>query len=90
MLISALTDFLITGGGAYASAVVAFPNQKFNTEQIVLFLILGVIAAARTVQQCLKVTPEGAAGPAALTSPITVSKTTIVGTSETKTEGEVK
>ena len=68
LLISALTDFLIAAGGAYTSAVVAFPMQKFNGEQIVLFLVLGLVAASRTVQQGLKGTPEGAAGSVALTA----------------------
>lgn len=86
VLVSALTDFLIAGGGAYTSAVVAFPEQKFNKEQVILFLILGLVAASRTVQQALKATPEGSAGSAALTNGVTASKTTIVGTTEVKTE----
>lgn len=86
VLVSALTDFLIAGGGAYTSAIVAFPDQEFNKEQVILFLVLGLIAASRTVQSALKATPEGSAGSVALTSGITASKTTIVGTTETKTE----
>ena len=86
LLISALTDFVIAAGGAYTSAIVAFPMQKFDAEQIILFSVLGLIAASRTIQQGLKTTPEGAAGSAALTNGVTASKTTIVGTTETKTE----
>ena len=86
LLVSALTDFLIAGGGAYTSAVVAFPEQHFNKEQVILFLVLGLVAASRTVQQGLKTTPEGAAGPVALTNGVTASKTVVVSTAETKTE----
>ena len=85
-LISAFTDFLIAAGGAYTSAVVAFPNQKFDGEQWELCLVLGVIAFARRIQHILEQTPEGAAASVALTSGVTVSKTTMVGTTETKTE----
>jgi hypothetical protein len=86
LLVSAFTDFLIAGGGAYVSAVVAYPEQKFNKEQVFLFLVVGTVAAARTIQQALKSTPEGTAGSVALTSGVTASKTTITGTTETKTE----
>ena len=79
LLVSALTDFLIAAGGAYTSAVVAFPNQKFNAEQIVLFLVLGIVAASRTVQQGLKGTPEGKAGAEVLTKsePLESPKATV-------------
>lgn len=68
VLVSALTDFMIAGGGAYTSAVVAYPEQHFNKEQVILVLVLGLMAAARTVQQALKSTPEGSAGSMALTT----------------------
>jgi len=86
LLVSALTDFMIAGGGAYTSAIVAFPDQKFNKEQVILFLVLGLIAASRTIQQGLKTTPEGSAGSAALTTPVTDTKTTITSATMTKTE----
>lgn len=68
VLVSALTDFMIAGGGAYTSAVVAYPNQRFNSEQWELVLVLGLMAAARTVQNALKATQEGKAGADALTT----------------------
>jgi hypothetical protein len=86
VLVSAFTDFIIAGGGAYTSAVVAFPAQKFNGEQVALFLILGLIAAARTVQAALKATPEGAAGSMALTAE---TKITAKSTNETAVKSEV-
>ncbi len=84
--IRATTDFLIAAGGAYTSAVVAFPEQKFNKEQVVLFFVLGLVAAARTVQHALETTPEGSAGPVALTGSTTVAQRTVTDTATTKTE----
>lgn len=86
LIVSAITDFFIAAGGAYASAIVAFPDQKFNKEQVILFLVLGIIAASRTVQQALKSTPEGSAGAVALTTSVTSTKATVLSTTDTKTE----
>ncbi len=80
LIVSAITDFFIAAGGAYTSAVVAFPGQKFNAEQIVVFLVVGIVASSRTVQQALKSTPEGSAGSMALT---TGTKITATSTNET-------
>ena len=80
LLVSALTDFMIAGGGAYTSAIVAFPDQKFNKEQVILFIVLGLIASSRTIQQGLKSTPEGSAGSMALTAG---TKITATSTNET-------
>lgn len=85
LLVSALTDFMIAGGGAYTSAIVAFPDQKFNKEQVILFIVLGIMAASRTVQQGLKTTPEGAAGSMALT---TGTKITATSTNQTAIKSE--
>lgn len=55
LLISALTDFIISAGTAITAAMVATGSAQMpDTPVIVLSVIGGVVAFARTVQQALK------------------------------------
>ncbi len=59
LLITALTDFIISAGTALGTAMVAQGNAQIpGAAVIILAVIGGVVAGARTVQQALKVTPE--------------------------------
>lgn len=60
LIISALTDLIINTGTAITSAMVATGSAQIpNDAVIVLSLVGGIVAAARTIQQALKATPEG-------------------------------
>ena len=59
LTISALTDAIITTGTALTSAMVAMGTAEFPSKAVVVLALLGgLIAFARTIQQALKVTPE--------------------------------
>ncbi len=59
LLISALTDFIITAATAITSAMVASESATMPGTPIILLAVLGgVVSAARTIQQALKATPE--------------------------------
>lgn len=63
LVISAFTDFIINAGTALGTAMVAQGNAAIpSTAVIILACIGGLVAAARTVQQALKTTPETIAG----------------------------
>lgn len=55
LLISAGTDLLINTGSALGAAMVATGNASVPSKAvIILAIITGVVAAARTIQQALK------------------------------------
>ena len=59
LIISALTDFVISTGTALSAAMVATGEARLPADAvIVLSLVGGVVAAARTIQQALKATPQ--------------------------------
>ena len=59
LLISAITDFIISTGTALSAAMVATGEARLpNDAVLVLALVGGLVAAARTIQQTLKATPE--------------------------------
>lgn len=59
LLISALTDFIISAGTAITAAMVATGSAQMpDTPVIVLSVIGGVVAFARTIQQALKSSAE--------------------------------
>ena len=60
LIISALTDLIISTGTALSAAMVATGEARLpNDAVIILSLVGGLVAAARTIQQALKATPEG-------------------------------
>ena len=62
LVISALTDFIISAGTALTSAMVATGEAHVPSEAVlILALVGGLVAGARTIQQALKSTPEGIA-----------------------------
>lgn len=62
LLISALTDFIITGATAITSAMVATGSAEIPSKAVVILAVLGgLVAAARTIQQALKATAETSA-----------------------------
>ena len=62
LIISALTDMIISTGTALTAAMVATGEARIPNEAvIVLAAIGGIVAAARTIQQALKTTPESTA-----------------------------
>jgi len=75
LIISALTDFFITAGTAY----MAMPNDATITNRVIITILIGgLIAAARTIQQALKATPETAAalkGDVSVVTTKTIEKT---------------
>ena len=79
VLISALTDFVITGATAITSAMVASGNSELPSKAVLVLAVLGgIVSAARTVQQALKATPEISAalrGDVSVVSTTTTSKT---------------
>jgi hypothetical protein len=67
LIISAFTDFIITGGTALGTAMVATKDASMPSAPAMLLAgIGGIVAAARTIQQALK----------AAQSPETVEKLT--------------
>ena len=63
LIITAITDLIIAGGGALSAAMVATGSTTMPNDAAVLFAIIsGLIIAARTVQQKLATTPEAVAG----------------------------
>jgi hypothetical protein len=63
LLITALTDFIINAGTALGTAMVAQGNAQIPSAAVIILAVIGgTVAAARTVQQALKVTPETMAG----------------------------
>lgn len=79
LLISALTDCVINFGTALGSAMVATGSTQLPNKAVLLLCSLGgVVAAARTVQQALKSTPETSAalkGDQSIVATSTVVKT---------------
>lgn len=79
LLISALTDCLVTAATALTSAMVATGKAEMpNKAVLFLGLLGGIVAAGRTIQQALKTTPETAAalkGDVSIVSTTTTSKT---------------
>ena len=76
LLISAMTDFFITSGTAWVTF--ASTGQSPTKMAIATMIVGGLIAAARTIQQALKSTPETAAalkGDFSTTATATVAKT---------------
>jgi hypothetical protein len=62
LIITALTDLIISAGTALMSAMVATGSAQIpNDAVIVLALLGGIVAGARTMQQALKTTPENLA-----------------------------
>jgi len=59
LLISALTDFLINSGTSLMAAMMATGSAAMPSSAVILVVLIGgVVQAARTIQQALKVTPE--------------------------------
>lgn len=59
LLISAFTDGIIAGGTGLTSAMVATGSVTLPSPAVwLLSCVAGLLAAARTIQQALKVTPE--------------------------------
>jgi len=59
LIISALTDFVITGATAVTSAMVSTGSANFPSNAVIMLAVLGgLVSAARTIQQALKATPE--------------------------------
>lgn len=62
LIISALTDFVIVGGTALGAVMMNSGEAQLpNEAAIIVCIIGGTVAAARTIQQALKVTPETSA-----------------------------
>lgn len=77
VLISALTDFMIVMGGCLSGAMIAVGTTVMPSQAVFLLgFILGAVAAARTIQQALKITPDISAalvGAPSITSTSTVT-----------------
>ena len=59
LTISAITDFVISWGGAIMAAMVATGSAEMPSRAVMLLAVItGLVAAARTVQQALKATPQ--------------------------------
>jgi ribosomal protein L10 len=59
LIITALTDGIITAGTALTTAMVSSGAAALPGKAVVLVALLGgLVAMARTVQQALKATPE--------------------------------
>ncbi len=85
LLITAFTDFVITAGGAMVTAITAMSTPDWPPRYVFLIsFFLGITAAARTVQQALKATPENSA---ALKGDVSMVSTasTMTATTVTKT-----
>lgn len=78
LLISALTDFVVTAATGVITAMTATGSAALpNRATIVLCSLGGAVAAMRTIQQALKATPETAA---ALRGDTSIVKTATVST----------
>lgn len=75
LLISALTDFMITAGTAF---LVLPPDVNLGKRQVLGILIGGGVAFARTIQQKLNATPDTVAA-------LKGSVSSVVSVTETKT-----
>jgi hypothetical protein len=79
LIISSITDFIITTATALTSAMVAMGNAELPGRAVVLLAVLGgAVSASRTIQQALKATPETSAalrGDASIVATSTVTKT---------------
>jgi len=59
LLISAITDMIITAGTAITSAMVATGSAEIPSHAVLLLAVIGgLVAAARTIQQALKSSAE--------------------------------
>ena len=59
LIITALTDLIISSGGALSAAMLATGSATMPNNAAILFaLVSGLVIAARTVQQALKATPD--------------------------------
>ncbi len=77
LIISAFTDFTITVATGLSTAMVATGNTSLPSKATVLLCLLGgAIAMARTIQQALKATPETAAALKGDTSVVATSTLT--------------
>lgn len=80
LIISAFTDFVITGGGMLMSSLVTMATPDWPPRYVFLMSFIGgFIAAARTVQQALKLTPEAQAALKGAPSITTTTSTTTTG-----------
>lgn len=62
LIISAVTDFIITAATALTTAMVSTGTAELPGKAVLLLALLGgVVSGARTVQQALKATPENTA-----------------------------
>jgi hypothetical protein len=62
LIISAITDAVITGGTALTTAMVAAREMALPSPAVWLLVSIGgLVSAARTIQQALKQTPESSA-----------------------------
>lgn len=79
LIISALTDMIINIGTSLAAAMVATGSATMPSDAVILLSVIGgLVAAARTIQQALKATPETQAalrGDVSVVSTTAVSKT---------------
>jgi hypothetical protein len=58
LIVSAITDFVISAGGALTTAMVATTSQTLpSTATIVFSVVTGLVAAARGTQKLLTPTP---------------------------------
>ncbi len=79
LIISAITDLMISSGGVLLGAMMATGTATMPNNAVWLVaLVTGAVSMARTIQQALKATPETSA---ALTGGIsTVATTTLTKT----------
>ncbi len=62
LLISAITDLIITAGTSLTAAMMATGMAQIpNKATVVVILAGGAVSMARTIQQALKATPETSA-----------------------------
>lgn len=62
LIISAVTDFIITSATALTTAMVSSGSAELPGKAVLLLAGLGgLVSAARTIQQALKATPENTA-----------------------------
>lgn len=55
LIVSALTDFIITAGTSLGTAMVATGSAEFPSHAVMLVAIVGgAVSGARTIQQALK------------------------------------
>ena len=62
LIISAFTDFVISAGTSLTAAMVATGEAHIPNEAVLMLSMLGgMVAAARTIQPALKAAPNSAA-----------------------------